>query len=53
MYTASNETAGVTKDSKIIKFHTVLEAEEQLFMLLRLLNWSVLKLVSLSVLGKL
>lgn len=27
MYTASNETAGVTRDSKIIKLHGLLELE--------------------------
>lgn len=53
MYTASNETAGVTRDSKIIKFHAVLELEQKLLMLLRLLNWPVLKFASLLVLGKL
>lgn len=53
MYTASNETAGETRNSKIIKLHTVLESEQKLFMLLRLLNWPILKLVSLFVLGKL
>lgn len=31
MYTASNETAGVTRDSKIIKSHAVLELEQKLF----------------------
>lgn len=41
------------RDSKIIKFHAVFEAEQKLFMLLRLSNWSILKLASLLVFGKL